>query len=68
MKFAVNDNVDIIIEYLSKGFERLFYGLKNDGSYYSNNDAIHAKIINIEKIHIDLNLEISLFILIKNNI
>ena len=47
-EFAVNDDGDMIIEYSSKGFERLFYGLKNDGSYYFNNDSNHTKIINIE--------------------
>ena len=47
-EFAVNDDGDMIIEYSSNGSARLFYGLKNDGSYYFNDDTTHTKIINIE--------------------
>jgi len=48
-RFSINDDGDMIIEYSSKDVcKRLFYGLKNDGSYFFNNDETHTKIINIE--------------------
>jgi len=48
-RFSINDDGDMIIEYSSKDdYKRLFYGLKNDGSYFFNNDETHTKIINIE--------------------
>ena len=45
--FAINDDGDMIIEYSKEG-NRLFYGLKRDGSYYFNDDTNHKKIITIE--------------------
>jgi hypothetical protein len=45
--FAINDDGDMIIEY-SENNQRLFYGLKKDGSYLFNDDTSHSKIISFE--------------------